>query len=298
MARRSRSPSAAASPCGAWCSRRARRRRGWTRHSARAAAGPTRFPGCRGARSGSRARRTARGRGACTRSRRRPSRAPPPTARGTAMSSTPAAHHGSRSATRSSALRARGLRASSASPGGVLRPMSFRRGRAPAGTTGRSLERRIDLRLALHEALHGAVLEGVEADARPGVRPGASTSSAACKSALELPELIVDEHAQRLKSARRGMLARLAACARRARPGPRARRCGSRARSRRARDDGLRHAPREALLAEGGDHLANLIDARPSEPGRDGLAARRVHAHIERAVGTEAEAAPRIIELR
>jgi hypothetical protein len=63
-------------------------------------------------------------------------------------------------------------------------------------------------------------------------------------------------------------------------------------------DDRTGHTARETLLAEARDHLANLVDARPSEPGRDRLAACRVHAHVERAVGAEAEAAARIVELR
>src|SRR5205823_14880752 len=64
------------------------------------------------------------------------------------------------------------------------------------------------------------------------------------------------------------------------------------------RDDRLRHAAREALFSEGRDHLTYLVDARASEPRRNGFAARRVHAHVERAVGAEAEAAARIVELR
>ena len=49
---------------------------------------------------------------------------------------------------------------------------------------------------------------------------------------------------------------------------------------------------------ESGDHLANLVDARTSEPRGHRLTACRVHAHIERTVGPEAEAARRIVELR
>jgi hypothetical protein len=63
-------------------------------------------------------------------------------------------------------------------------------------------------------------------------------------------------------------------------------------------DDRAGYTAREALLAEARDHLAYLVDARPREPGRDRFAACRVHAHVERAVGAEAEAAPRIVELR
>ena len=97
------------------------------------------------------------------------------------------------------------------------------------------------------------------------------------KPALELPELVVDEHAQRLEGARGRVLAGLARAygARddlgqfaRPRDGPFAPRI----------DDGLGHSPRKALFSEGGDHLANLVDARTSEPGCDRLAACRVHA--------------------
>jgi hypothetical protein len=117
------------------------------------------------------------------------------------------------------------------------------------------------------------------------------------ESARELAELIVDEHAQRLKSACRRVLAGLAGAHRRGDQGGEL--AGGRDRALApCRDDGLRHAARKALLTVSGDHLAYLVDARPSEPLRDRLAARRVHAHIERAVGSETEAALRVIELR
>src|SRR6185437_5955586 len=54
----------------------------------------------------------------------------------------------------------------------------------------------------------------------------------------------------------------------------------------------------ETFFSECRDHLANLVDARTSEPRGDRLTACRVHAHIERTVGPEAEAARRIVELR
>src|SRR5256885_1346769 len=133
----------------------------------------------------------------------------------------------------------------------------------------------------------------------PAAEPsaGGEGPERAGQAALELPELVVDEHAQRLERAGRGMLAGLA----RAHGGPdqggELAGAGERASAPR-RDDGLRHAPRETLLSEGGDHLAYLVEARTSEPRRYGFAARRVHAHVERAVSSEAEAALRIIELR
>src|SRR5690606_13836346 len=74
---------------------------------------------------------------------------------------------------------------------------------------------------------------------------------------------------------------------------------GARDRLFRARaHDRVGHATREALFSEPGDHLANLVDARTSEPRRNGLPACRIHAHVERAVRPEAETARWIVELR
>src|SRR5207248_370143 len=66
-----------------------------------------------------------------------------------------------------------------------------------------------DLRLALHEALDHSILEGVEADDREPPAGGEGPERAD-EATLELPELVVDEHAQRLERARRGMFAGLA----------------------------------------------------------------------------------------
>ncbi len=46
------------------------------------------------------------------------------------------------------------------------------------------------------------------------------------------------------------------------------------------------------------DHLAHLVDARPGEPCSSRLTTCRVHAHIERTIGPEAESALGLIELR
>ena len=114
---------------------------------------------------------------------------------------------------------------------------------------------------------------------------------------LELAELVVDVHAQRLESACRRVLARLA----------RADGAGddlgqlARARERSllsGRDDGLCHTARKAFFSVSGDHLTDLIEAGAREPQRYGLAACRVHAHVERAVRAEAEPPCRLIELR
>src|SRR5580698_11009768 len=117
------------------------------------------------------------------------------------------------------------------------------------------------------------------------------------KAKLQLSELVVDEHAQRLKSAGRRVLAGFARAHRFGHDGRQLRSARQGARAS-CGDDGLRHATCEALLPEPGDHLAYLVDARTSEPGSDGLPPRRVHAHIERTVGAEAEATLCVIKLR
>src|SRR5437764_5514456 len=176
--------------------------------SVRAAAGPTRSPDCRAARSEPRARRRAPARDACSRSLRRRSRAPPATAaarqsRVPGWRSRQSLRHAQQSAAGAwTSLELGGTRARLAPDELQARP---RRGRQQRQTP----ERRVDLRLALHEALHRAVLEGMKRDHR---QPPAGRESLErpCETALELPELVVDEHAQRLKGARRRMLAGLA----------------------------------------------------------------------------------------
>ena len=63
-------------------------------------------------------------------------------------------------------------------------------------------------------------------------------------------------------------------------------------------DDVCGDPPREALLPERRDHLANLRLARSREPCGNRFAARRVHAHVERAVRPEAETTCGVVELR
>jgi len=55
---------------------------------------------------------------------------------------------------------------------------------------------------------------------------------------------------------------------------------------------------REALFTQGCDHVTYLRNASVRKPHGYGLAARRVHAHIERTVFAEAEAARGLVELR
>ena len=54
----------------------------------------------------------------------------------------------------------------------------------------------------------------------------------------------------------------------------------------------------EALLSELPDHVADLVASGAREPGGRALATLRVHAHVERTVVLEAEAAGGFVELR
>ncbi len=112
-------------------------------------------------------RRTAAARGTCSRPRPPRTAAPrPKEPRPQAPVSWQRQPHATLSATRSSALRARGLRATSSLPGRSLRPISLRRGVQLRRHDRQRRERRIELRLALHEALDQAILERMEADDR------------------------------------------------------------------------------------------------------------------------------------
>src|SRR5581483_8668201 len=83
---------------------------------------------------------------------------------------------------------------------------------------------------------------------------------------FDLTEFVIDEHAQRLKRPRSRVLARLACF-----DGTR-HQCRElqRALDRRfsaCAHDRLGNTARETLLSQCGNHFANLVDARPSEPG-------------------------------
>ena len=117
------------------------------------------------------------------------------------------------------------------------------------------------------------------------------------QAALHLPQLVIDVHAQRLEGAGRGMLARLAGAHAAAHQGRKLAGAGKRLGGARAHDLGG-DAIGKALLTQGRDHVTNLIEARMCEPHGNWLAARRVHAHVERAVFAEAEAARGVVELR
>ena len=131
------------------------------------------------------------------------------------MNSTAAADHGSLSATRSSALRARGLRchfrlARALLAADELQARPRARAARPAGARAR--DRSASARCMNCLTARSSSEWKLMTARRP---PGSSTSSAAGQTALELPELIVDEHAQRLKGARGRDSCPARACARR-----------------------------------------------------------------------------------
>ena len=106
------------------------------------------------------------------RSRRATSRAPRPTAPTTSDAPAGRAHAASLSATRSTALRARGLRRAPRPRRATIAPPTRRsRGRACGGHVRQAGVHRVALLLAADEALDDAVLERVEADRRTGARP-------------------------------------------------------------------------------------------------------------------------------
>ena len=130
--------------------------------------------------------------------------------------------------------------------GRVLRPMSFSRGRAAAGTTGRCRSAGSTCDCALHEVLHRPILERMEADHREAPA-GAEHLERRGKTALELAELVVDVHAQRLEGARRRMLARLAGAHRAGDQGGELRRARDRLLARAPRRSPARRGARSAL---------------------------------------------------
>ena len=144
------------------------------------------------------------------------------------------------------------------------------------------------------------VLERVEADDRaaPAHR---SRSGNAARKRRELVELGVDRDAQRLERARRRVDLRLALLHHRDRPGRRPPRAAVVVSIRSSWTASLiRRAIRlrVALFAELADQLAEVVGVDRSQQLERGLAPRRIHPHVERALFAEREPALGVIELR
>src|SRR5688572_27363153 len=122
---------------------------------------------------------------------------------------------------------------------------------------------RIVLRMLLHEALHDAVLERVERD-RGETTAGREHFETGGERGLQLAEFVVHVDADRLESARRGMLAGLAGFHRtRDQLGELA---GTLQRTLAPRrDDVARDPPRELFFAVFTDHARELVLRRARE---------------------------------
>ena len=152
-----------------------------------------------------------------------------------------------------------------------------------------------DLRALLQKALHDAVLERMEGD---DDEPAAVAKHrlGGAERARQLLELAIDEDAERLKRARRRMDARRAGRAGRARDDlgePR----GAEDRLFCARPlDGAGDAPGLPLLAVDADDGGEVASGGLVHQRR-GVGAASAHAHVERTVEAEGEAALRLVEL-
>ena len=225
---------------------------------------------------------------------------PPPHSR---AASPPAAGARVRAATRITALRARGLRATSASDGFTARPTSESGAPGSAvGANGQPGERGVAgvrLRRAGQELLDDAVLERVEADdGHPCVRGQRRHDGG--QRLRDFRQFAVHENPKGLEGPRGRILTPITP---------------------RARADGLRHECRQLPGAVDGFARAcrrNCSCNRLSRPfftivaqylrqfahrgaGKEfgsGFAARRVHPHVQRTVVAKGKAARRVVDLR
>ena len=154
----------------------------------------------------------------------------------------------------------------------------------------------IGQRVAAHELLHHAIFERMKTDhGQPAVRRQALERSV--ERGLEFLQLAVDVDAQRLENASRRMLVPLGA-ARDARD-----HLGKLQRALErlglaVRDDGARDARRHALLAKFTKNADQFLERRAVDHVGGAHPLARRHAHVERAVLHEAEAARRVVDLR
>src|SRR5690606_26574416 len=145
------------------------------------------------------------------------------------------------------------------------------------------------------EALDRAVLERVETDHREA-SPRTQPLERGRKAGFERAQFVVDEDAQRLEGPRGRLLVAFAiadrACdQRRKLRGALDARFGARS------DDRACDASRQALLAQAPQHVGDLALIGARKPIRDAFATVRIHAHVERTVGLETEAARGLVEL-
>ena len=114
---------------------------------------------------------------------------------------------------------------------------------------------------------------------------------------LDLTQLVVDVHAYGLETACGGVLARLTGAHCACHDSSQLR-CGLQWCLLARCEDGAGDATREALFTQPADHVAQLIVTDGGQPLRGTDATRGVHAHVQRAIALEAEAALGLIDLR
>lgn len=154
---------------------------------------------------------------------------------------------------------------------------------------------RIDHRTLTNEMFDSTIFERMKTDHG---HAAARREHVECrlKTSLQLPEFVIDMHPQRLKGARSRVLAIVSTHDSLHELGKLARasqRCFGT-----TRDDGSGDAPRMPLFTEFSDHLKQLPFIRASDEVRCRLAARGIHAHIERTVFGKTEPSGGIVELR
>jgi hypothetical protein len=150
--------------------------------------------------------------------------------------------------------------------------------------------------VSAHEALDAAVLQGVEADDAQSPA-GLQQIEGLLERPVERAEFVVDEDADGLEAAGRGVLARLAARDRAGDHGGEP--AGGADRGLGAcHADGPRNAPGVAFLAVLEQHSRQLTLGHGREPVRRAGARAGIHAHVQRPVAQEAEAARGVVQLR
>ena len=148
-----------------------------------------------------------------------------------------------------------------------------------------------------NELLDDAVLQGVKADHdQPGT--GCQDIQTSGQGFFQLVEFPVDENPQSLKGAGCRVLTGLAGFHRVCHELGQLAGAGQRAAGLAARHDRPGNRASKALLAVVTDDLRDVVGFGQRQPLRHTLAARGVHAHVQRPVEAKTKAPRRVVDLR